>query len=101
MHPFYGPSSRLLGDRETTTTGLVTMAAYLAFWAAALAVARRELDRRFPRHPAPATSGDPAMAALRLRYARGEVDRDEFLRIRADLGRGQDLPPGSPPGAPR
>jgi hypothetical protein len=29
---------------------------------------------------------DPALAALRLRYARGELSREEFLRTSADLG---------------
>jgi uncharacterized membrane protein len=29
---------------------------------------------------------DEAVAQLRLRYARGEVGRDEYLRIAADLG---------------
>ena len=31
-------------------------------------------------------AGDPALAELRLRYARGDVARDEYLRRAADLG---------------
>lgn len=38
-----------------------------------------------PAGPA-AASLDPALAELRLRYARGEVDRDQYLRLAADLG---------------
>jgi len=30
--------------------------------------------------------GDPALAELRLRYARGDIARDEYLRRAADLG---------------
>ena len=49
--------------------------------------------------------GDPALTALRLRYARGEVSRDDYLRIAADLGDVDALSrtpaPPPPPGAPR
>ena len=48
-----------------------------------------------PRSPAPGF--DPALAELRLRYARGEVSRDDFLRISTDLGA---PPPAPPPPAP-
>lgn len=46
--------------------------------------------------PAPGVSDDAAVAALRLRYARGEVARDEFLRTMDDLigsGVGDDTSP--------
>jgi uncharacterized membrane protein len=52
---------------------------------------------------------DPALTELRLRYARGEVSRDDFLRISADLTAtplaGTAAPPPSPtagsdPGGP-
>ena len=69
MHPFYGPSAGLLGGRGTSATGLLSMAAYLAFWAGAIVLARRELDARFPRGGRPLA--DPAMDELRARYARG------------------------------
>lgn len=99
MHPFYGPSARLVGGRESSTAGLISMAAYLAFWAVAIAVAKRELDARFPRgwQAAGATAGatagasaDPAVAVLRERFARGEIDAEEF---RARL---RELAPGGP-----
>ena len=38
---------------------------------------------------------DEAMAALRLRYAKGEVTRDEFLLASQDLGSTE--PPPEPP----
>ena len=101
MHPFYGPSGRLLADRSGRTEGIVSMAAYLAFWAVVVAVAKREMDLRWPRNAVRTAQGgrasgeppavptvipDPALEALRLRYARGEVDRDTFLAMCADLG---------------
>jgi uncharacterized membrane protein len=59
---------------------------------------------RWTRHgpPAPAPAGaqlgqsDAALAAARMRYARGELSREDFLRISTDL---QEPPPGSPPGS--
>jgi putative membrane protein len=50
------------------------------------------LFRAVTRQPTTATpppgtpAGDPARAELDLRYARGEVDREEYLQRRADLG---------------
>jgi uncharacterized membrane protein len=41
-----------------------------------------------------ARAEDPALATLRLRYAQGEIDRDEFVRVSTDLGSPQ--PPESP-----
>jgi len=43
---------------------------------------------------------DPALGELRTRYARGEIDRDEYFRRAADLG--AVMPPAAPaaPAAP-
>ena len=101
MHPFYGPSGRLMADRAGRPEGIASMAAYLAFWAVVVAVAKREMDLRWPRNEMRTADGgrasgdsvavptvitDPALEVLRLRYARGEVDRDTFLAMCADLG---------------
>ena len=50
--------------------------------------------------PAPLPIHDPAQEELRLRYARGEIDQEEFLRRRVDLGGepvGAAPPPQTPP----
>ncbi|HZN12897.1 MAG TPA: hypothetical protein VFB78_01410 [Acidimicrobiales bacterium] len=44
---------------------------------------------------APATD-DAALAQLRLRYANGDVDRDDYLRIAADLGAAVPTPDEPP-----
>jgi uncharacterized membrane protein len=88
MHPFYGPSGRLLADRSGRPEGIASMAAYLAFWAVVVVVAKRELDVRWPREPGRPADGDHAIEALRVRYARGEIDREAFLVMRADLTAG-------------
>ncbi len=52
------------------------------------------------RRGAPGTGsndrGDDALEALRLRYARGEMTREEFLQSNEDLG-GSAQPPIPPP----
>src|SRR5665213_3990918 len=47
-----------------------------------------------PAAPAP-TSADAAVAAARMRYARGELSREDFLRISADLHYHDSGSPGS------
>ena len=39
-----------------------------------------------------ASSGDEALDAIRVRYARGEMTREEFLQVNRDLG-GPEPPP--------
>jgi uncharacterized membrane protein len=42
---------------------------------------------------ASASTPDAALESVRLRYARGEIDHDEFFRVSTDLG----APPPAPP----
>ena len=71
------------------------MAAYLAFWAGAIVLARRELDARFPRGGRPVP--DDALALLRARYARGEIDEAQLRAMSAVLA--EVGPPRSAGGA--
>src|SRR4051812_26165836 len=60
-------------------------------------------SRRTPRTVVPGGTAavDPALEELRLRYARGEVGRDEFVATEADLrGVAPASPPPEPPAAP-
>ncbi len=91
MHPYYEHSGALLARRDSRALGLVSMAAYLAFWAAAIPVALRMLRRALaPAVPGAAAAGpaDPAQEIVRARYARGEIDRAELVE-RTDVLRRQ------------
>jgi len=50
-----------------------------------------------PPSPGP---GDPAVGYLRWRYARGEIGRDDYFRMAADLGVPVPTQPPPPPAAP-
>jgi uncharacterized membrane protein len=72
----------------------------LVVWFAARLAAR---SRPIPQLAGALPGGDVALESVRLRYARGEIDRDEFLRVRSDLGApdpGGPYPEASVPGAP-
>ena len=68
MHPFYGPSQRLLADRAGRREGIASMAAYLAFWAVVVAVGQAGAGPALApgrRAAEPAGPSDPALEALR------------------------------------
>jgi uncharacterized membrane protein len=84
-HPWIGPLICLV------LLGALLFAAFV-FW--------RTLEARTVTTTVapPASDGarDPALAELRLRYARGEIDRDQYLVRATDLG---EIVPVTPPPA--
>lgn len=88
MHPFYGPSGRILSGQQETAAGLVSMAAYLAFWAGVVGLAWREYRTWRPaaEHRS-GSNGDAALEVLRIRFARGEIDQEQFLAMHRTLAR--------------
>lgn len=67
---------------------------FLAFLAL-LALGVALIWRRGSEGPGSTASGDQALDALRLRYANGEITREEFLQATEDLG--GPAPPAPPP----
>ncbi len=83
----------MLADRGSRLTGLISMAAYLAFWAGAVVLAKRELDARFPKVVGAPQGRDHAMVVLRERYARGEIDAEAYRAMEQVLGTAGDSAP--------
>ena len=55
---------------------------FVFFWAVVIwAIVR--VTERLGRHEEP---GESAIEILRLRYARGEIDKEQFDQVRRDLG---------------
>jgi hypothetical protein len=52
-----------------------------------------------PRAPQVSPWSDPAVAEARMRFARGELDRDAYLLIAQDLGASTPAPPPAAPPA--
>jgi putative membrane protein len=86
--------------------GLFVLLVVVALVAGTIFVVRMLLaSRPASRHvPPPPPVQSPAEAELDLRYARGEITREEYLQRRADLighlgGSPPLMPPPGPPGA--
>ena len=74
-----------VGPLEYTLTfayGLVAIVVVIVFFYALIVLAARVLHRVLPATP---TQEDPALATLRQRFARGEIDEDEYQRQRSVL----------------
>jgi putative membrane protein len=73
--------------------GIFFFLAFLALLALGVAL----LWRRGSAGQGSGDGGDEALQALRLRYARGEMTREEFLQATEDLGGSPPPPPAPPP----
>jgi putative membrane protein len=80
--------------------GLFLLLIVIAIVAGVVLLARM-WSQQHPRHGhvGPPPPSNAALSELDLRYARGEVGREEYLQRRADL-LGQVAPPPGGPGAP-
>lgn len=86
MHPYYGASSQWLGGMDTWWIGLASMALYLLFWGVVIVIAIRLFKKSgFFSNGNRSHPEDTALQILRERYARGEIDSEEFKQKKADL----------------
>jgi uncharacterized membrane protein len=76
--------------------GMVFMVLFVVILALAVWAIVRFFDHGGRRHagPPPYPGADPAVAQARFRYANGQLSREEYFQIVADLG---FAPPGAPP----
>lgn len=91
MHPFYGQNSRFFGDTgqqgndRSWWIGLVSMLMYLAFWGGVFITASRLARKYFLKTEELSGEMDPALSIIRERYAKGEIDTEEFKEKKAKL----------------
>jgi putative membrane protein len=85
MHPFYGPINQFLQAGNYWWLGLASMAMYLLFWAVVIIIAFTLFKKYIVRMNHPKDSIDTAMSILRERYAKGEIDAEEYKLKKADL----------------
>jgi putative membrane protein len=86
MHPFYGPSSQFLGEGNIWWLGMASMILYLLFWAVVIIFAAKLFKKYFLGPDQSKAKEDTALSILRERYAKGEIDAEEFKQKKADLG---------------
>ncbi|NMC27107.1 MAG: SHOCT domain-containing protein [Syntrophomonadaceae bacterium] len=85
MHPYYGPGVQFWGQENAWWMWLASMLMYLLFWGVVSIIAIRMFRKYCVKAQYPTVKGDRAMSILIERYARGEIDSEEFKRIKADL----------------
>jgi putative membrane protein len=68
----------------------------LVVWVVVRITSRPQGGAMVPVGRAPALHRDPALEEVRLRYARGEMSREEFVQRSGDLG-GEPEPGGAEP----
>lgn len=73
---------------------IIAIAALVAYLA--VRITSRRLSPLPAVVPAGAPSQDAALQQLRLRYARGEISRTDYLQAAADLGAPMSPPPEPP-----
>lgn len=88
MHPFYSYSEKFLGSAGSEWIGLLSMSMYLVFWGVVIVFAYRFV-KKYIVGSGGFKSNDSAMTILRERYARGEIDSEEYHRIKDDLNSAQ------------
>ncbi|HEX5350079.1 MAG TPA: SHOCT domain-containing protein [Trichococcus sp.] len=85
MHPFYGAVNEFFAEGYWWV-GLLSMVLYLLFWAIVIVFAVKLFKKYFAgREIPPKTKEDSALKILRERYARGEIDVEEFKQKKSDL----------------
>ncbi|MGB9344351.1 SHOCT domain-containing protein [Trichococcus sp.] len=85
MHPFYGAVSEFFAEGYWWV-GLLSMVLYLLFWAVVIVFAVKLFKKYFAdREIPPKIKEDSALTILRERYARGEIDAEEFKQKKSDL----------------
>jgi len=85
MHPFYGPGIQFMGEGYIWWLGMASMILYLFFWAVVIIFAVRLFKKYFLGPDQPKAKEDTALSILRERYAKGEIDAEEFKQKKADL----------------
>jgi len=85
MHPFYGQNSILLSQGSTWWAGIISMAMYLLFWGVVIFIASRMAKKYLAGASLIQPKEDSAIKILRERYARGEIEFEEFTKKKEDL----------------
>ncbi|SHJ27105.1 SHOCT domain-containing protein [Parasporobacterium paucivorans] len=85
MYGFYGTGHNLFMQGGFGCIGIVFIILHILFWIAAICFAVKLYHKYFKRVGESKTKNNTAMAILRERYAKGEIDSEEFNKRKSDL----------------
>lgn len=85
MHYFYGTGSNYLSQGSFWWMGVASMIIHVIFWAVIIYFVIKFLNKYFQKANDAKLKDDSAMVILRERYARGEIDAQEFTSMKAAL----------------
>jgi len=85
MRGFYGPGSDFLGQGSFMMMGIVSMIIHLLFWVAVIYLAVKLFKKYSNSVESSKGQEDTAMSILRARFAKGEIDAEEFRTRKAEL----------------
>lgn len=85
MHGWYGPGNSWMMGGNYWWMGLIGMVIQLLFWIGIIYLAVRLLRTYLPRNNTPAKIEDNALSIVRERYARGEIDSEQYNKLKQEL----------------
>jgi len=84
MHHFYGPGNYVM-QGSFGWMGIASMVIHLLIWGVVIYLAIRLVNKYFNKVEASKIKEDSAMSILRERFAKGEIDSEEFKQKKAEL----------------
>lgn len=85
MRGFYGPGSNFLAQGNFMWMGLFSMIIQLLFWVVVIYIAVKLFKKYSNGLGDSKVTEDTAMAILRERFAKGEIDAEEFRLRKTQL----------------
>ncbi len=85
MHHFYGPGSNFMTQANYGWMGVASMVIHLLVWVVVIYFAVKIINKYLQKENGSKVKEDTAMTILRERYARGEIESEEFMRRKAEL----------------
>lgn len=87
MRGWYGPGGDWMMGGNYSWMGFAVMIIQLLFWLGIIFLAVRLIRSYLDRQNAPGKPEDHALTILRERYAKGEIDLEEYNTRKSELGR--------------
>lgn len=85
MHGWYGPNGGWMMQGNYWWIGLIIMIVQLLFWLGIIYLVARLIKSYLSRSSITGKSEDNAMSILRERYAKGEIDLEEYNNRKKEL----------------